>query len=156
MRNSTLIFLVKKEGGKITSICLAMKKRGFGVGRYNGVGGKVEANESIEAAAIREAKEEIRVDVLHLSLCATLRFTFLHNSAFNQVVHVYLTDTWEGEPSESEEMNPAWFPIKDIPYTMMWPDDIYWLPSVLEGKLVRGRFTFSEGDTIIENEVTII
>jgi hypothetical protein len=41
MRNSTLLFLVKKNGEEITDICLAMKKRGFGSGRYNGVGGKV-------------------------------------------------------------------------------------------------------------------
>jgi 8-oxo-dGTP pyrophosphatase MutT (NUDIX family) len=36
-----------------------MKKRGFGEGRWNGVGGKVEPGESIEAALIREAKEEV-------------------------------------------------------------------------------------------------
>lgn len=156
MKNTTLLFLIKKDGDTITDVCLAMKKRGFGIGRYNGVGGKVELTESIEGGAIREAKEEIGVDVLVLSLCATLNFTFLDNSAWNQLVHVYLTDSWEGEPSEGEEMNPKWFSVKDIPYTTMWPDDIYWLPSVLEGKLVRGRFTFSEGDTIIENEVTVI
>ena len=46
MRDSTLLFLVKKEGDKISNICLPMKKRGFGAGRYNGVGGKVEAGES--------------------------------------------------------------------------------------------------------------
>lgn len=148
--------MIKKDGDTITDVCLAMKKRGFGVGRYNGVGGKVEALESIEAAAIREAKEEIDVDILDLTMCATLTFTFLHNPEWNQVVHVYLSFVWDGEPHESEEMNPVWFRVKDIPYDTMWPDDIYWLPHVLGGKLVRGRFAFSEGDTIVENEVTII
>jgi len=33
-----------------------MKKRGFGQGKWNGFGGKVEPNESIEQAAIREMK----------------------------------------------------------------------------------------------------
>ncbi len=53
LRNSTLIFLVKRTDGNITEICLAMKKRGFGMGRWNGVGGKVEKGEAIEDAALR-------------------------------------------------------------------------------------------------------
>jgi hypothetical protein len=36
MRNVSLLFLVKKTDGKISEICLAMKKRGFGMGRWNG------------------------------------------------------------------------------------------------------------------------
>jgi 8-oxo-dGTP pyrophosphatase MutT (NUDIX family) len=35
-----------------------MKKRGFGHGKYNGFGGKVELNETIMDAAIRETNEE--------------------------------------------------------------------------------------------------
>lgn len=34
----TTLCLLKKEN----SILLAMKKRGFGAGKYNGVGGKIE------------------------------------------------------------------------------------------------------------------
>jgi hypothetical protein len=48
MRNATLLFLIKKSGDQISEICLAMKKRGFGVGRWNGAGGKVSQGETIE------------------------------------------------------------------------------------------------------------
>ena len=40
-----------------------MKKRGFGVGKINGVGGKVGKGETIETAAVREAHEEVGVIV---------------------------------------------------------------------------------------------
>ena len=60
LRNATLVFLIKRIDGEIKDICLAMKKRGFGVNRWNGVGGKVDdQNETIEEAAKRETKEEI-------------------------------------------------------------------------------------------------
>lgn len=36
-----------------SKVLLGMKKRGFGIGRWNGFGGKVQAGESIEAAARR-------------------------------------------------------------------------------------------------------
>lgn len=38
---------------------LGLKKRGFGEGKYNGFGGKVEQGETIRQAAIRELQEEV-------------------------------------------------------------------------------------------------
>lgn len=133
-----------------------MKKRGFGAGRYNGVGGKVEDGESIEEAVKREAKEEIGTEAGDMKKVADLTFVFPHKHEWDQLVHVYLTEEWLGETVETEEMDPKWFRVEDIPYSDMWPDDIMWLPQVLEGKLVRGKFILGEGDVILENEVHIV
>ena len=53
---TTLLLIVKND-----KILLAEKKRGFGVGLFNGVGGKVKHDETIEEAMLRETKEEINV-----------------------------------------------------------------------------------------------
>ena len=53
----TTLCLLKKDN----SILLAMKKRGFGSGKYNGIGGKIEKGETPDEAMIRETKEEIKV-----------------------------------------------------------------------------------------------
>jgi 8-oxo-dGTP diphosphatase/2-hydroxy-dATP diphosphatase len=153
LRNSTLVFLVKKSGRDITDVCLAMKKRGFGVGRWNGVGGKVTGRESITDAAIRETQEEIGVSVNTLHKVAELEFTFTENASWNQLVHVYIATEWGGDPAESEEMKPEWYAIKAIPYTHMWPDDIFWLPKILKGELVQGSFTFGAGDEIKKQKI---
>ena len=44
-------------------ILLAMKKRGFGIGRWNGYGGKVRSDETIEKAVERELEEEGKIKV---------------------------------------------------------------------------------------------
>ena len=44
-------------------ILLGMKKRGFGQGRWNGFGGKVSSEETIEEAAKREISEEAGIFV---------------------------------------------------------------------------------------------
>jgi mutator protein MutT len=156
LRNTTLVFLVKKREGNIERICLAMKKRGFGANRWNGAGGKVEEGESIEDAAKREAKEEIAVTVEEMEKVAELAFTFPHNPAFDQLVHVYFSETWGGEIKESEEMRPEWFMVEEVPYKDMWPDDEFWLPFVISGEKVRGAFTFAPGDVVEKQNVEVV
>lgn len=45
-------------------VLLGMKKRGFGVGRWNGFGGKLELHETVEEAARREIFEEVARECL--------------------------------------------------------------------------------------------
>jgi len=156
MKNSTLLFLVKKVDGKIVEICLAMKKRGFGAGRWNGVGGKVEDGESIEEATIREAKEEIGITARELQKVGEISFSFKFTPDYNQLVHVYITENWEGEPTESEEMAPDWYSVDEIPYKIMWPDDIFWIPKVMNGEKIKASFYFGEKDEILEQKIEIV
>ena len=156
MKKTTLLFLIKQTDGTITDICLAMKKRGFGMGRFNGVGGKLDEGETIEQAVIRETQEEIGVTPLQYKKIAEIDFQFRDQSDWNQNCHVYFCDSWEGEPSESEEMKPEWYRVNEIPFDSMWPDDIYWLPQVLENKLVRAVFTFAPGDIILDQKIDIV
>jgi ADP-ribose pyrophosphatase YjhB (NUDIX family) len=151
MRQATLLFLIKDD-----QILLAMKKRGFGVGRWNGVGGKPQKDENIFDTAIRETQEEINVIPKNITQIATLNFNFKNNSDWDQQVLVFTTNTWEGEPSESEEMNPKWFNQNNLPFASMWPDDPFWLPLVLSGKKIQANFTFGDNDIILNKQINEI
>jgi mutator protein MutT len=156
MQNTTLLFLIKKTDNKITDICLAMKKRGFGMGRWNGVGGKLNEGETIVDAVIRETKEEIDVTPKNISKIAELTFIFDGKPDWDQVVHTYFCEEWEGEPVESEEMAPQWYKVADVPFDKMWPDDKFWLPKALEGEKIKASFTFGENDTILNQDVECV
>ncbi len=147
MRITTLCLAVKE--GKIL---LAMKKRGFGSGKLNGYGGKVQDGESIEEAAIREMKEEVELiaETSNLNKVGRLEFLFNGKPEWDQEMHIFLVREWTGEPRESEEMRPQWFDVKEIPFDSMWPDDKYWLPSVLAGKKIEGSFCFIKDGAEIE------
>lgn len=148
----TLLFLVKDD-----QILLAMKKRGFGAGKWNGVGGKIEAGESIENALVRECQEEIGVTPKSWKPVAEL--DFVQDSTtdpWHMYVHAYISDSWEGEPAESEEMAPKWFDVAAIPYSDMWDDDQYWLPKVLAGELVKGEFIFDENDKMTAHDIRMV
>jgi|GEM_PF-204539 len=151
-KECTLLFLRKDD-----RILLAMKKRGFGADRYNGVGGKIEASETIEEALVRECQEEIKVTPTHFWHVAEHDFVQDHGkNPWRMYVHVFLCDQWKGEPTETEEMAPEWMNIVDIPYDNMWSDDRFWLPQVLEGHKVVGNFTFDEQDNLLTHQVDIV
>ncbi len=133
-------------------LLLGMKKRGFGAGRWNGFGGKVEPGESIEQGAKREIKEEINIEVKDLTKLGIIEFEFKGNPEILQV-HIFKSNQFSGKPSESEEMKPQWFQVDEIPFNQMWSDDIYWLPLFLKGKKFKGKFLFDDNDNILEKEI---
>lgn len=133
-----------------------MKKRGFGAGKWNGVGGKVSENEEIKDATVREANEEIGVSInpADLKSYGSIKFSFDGKPDWNQEVHFFVTEKWEGEPVESEEMKPQWYDNDKLPFENMWLDDPYWMPKVLAGKKIEGEFTFNEnGSEILKFDV---
>ncbi len=146
----TLLFLRKDN-----EILLAMKKRGFGTGKWNGVGGKIEPNETIEQALVRETQEEINVTPLKYSKVAEQDFLMNVDTdkPNHMYVNVYVCSQWQGEPIESEEMAPKWYNISDIPYDDMWQDDPHWLPQVLDGKKIVGDYTFASDDSMLTHNV---
>ncbi|XP_071616984.1 oxidized purine nucleoside triphosphate hydrolase [Heliangelus exortis] len=131
-------------------VLLGMKKRGFGVGLWNGFGGKVQPGESIEEAARRELLEESGLTVDTLQKLGQITFEFVGNPELMEV-HIFRADDFHGEPTESEEMRPQWFQLDEVPFNSMWADDIYWFPLVLQKKLFRGYFKFQGQDTILEH-----
>lgn len=131
-----------------------MKKRGFGAGKWNGVGGKIEPGESIEDALVRESIEEVGMKPLSWDKVAELDFVQdATTDPWHMYVHVYLSGEWEGVPTESDEMKPQWYPVDQIPYEVMWEDDQYWLRRVLNGEKIEGNFTFDENDKLISHEI---
>src|SRR3989344_3554838 len=99
-------------------ILLGMKKRGFGAGRWNGFGGKVELGEAVEDAAKREILEEAGIKVASLDKVGEIEFEFKGNPAFAKAsagepeilqVHIFKAGDFEGILAESEEMMPKWF-----------------------------------------------
>lgn len=152
LRQASLCLLVR-EG----EVLLALKKRGFGRGKWNGVGGKPEPGESIDDCATRETAEEIGVRALALRRVATLDFFFPPLPEFDgwdQQVCVYIIERWEGEPIETEEVAPRWFRTDQLPLAEMWADDAFWLPPVLLGTRLRGQFLYDAAGNVREYAVS--
>lgn len=138
----TLMLLVEGE-----MVLLGMKKKGFGQGKWNGIGGKVEEGETIEQAAIRETQEEIGVTPKEISHVATI-----HYMPYDITMFVYMSKTWEGIPIETEEMAPQWFKKSLLP-EHMWESDTHWMPKVLKGVKIKGKFVYDTENNLLEKVI---
>ena len=127
-------------------VLLGLKKTGFGAGRWVGVGGHVEDGEKPVAAAVREVFEEtsLVVPADALEHMASIEFRFPHRPAWDQTAEVYLTDSFAGQPQESDEILPRWYPVGALPLAGMWDDAKYWLPLVLAGEHVDVLIIFAD------------
>ncbi|AEH38412.1 8-oxo-dGTP diphosphatase [Halopiger xanaduensis] len=133
-------------------VLLIEKRRGLGEGWYNGPGGKLEGDETPRECAVRETREEVGLEIDPADLEKAGELRFLLDGEEHTFCHVFLTTAFDGEPTASDEARPEWVDIDEVPYEQMWEDDRLWLPTVLEGKSVRGAFRFEGGEPLDEAE----
>jgi 8-oxo-dGTP diphosphatase len=145
---ATLLFVLKDD-----QILLIRKKRGLGAGKINGPGGHIEQGETPMECAVRETREELKITPLNVSARGELRF---HSDDFPRIHgYVYVATDYHGTATETDEAIPLWTPLDQIPYQEMWEDDPFWLPQVLAGHCVDGRFVF-EGETLLDSHIVVL
>ena len=140
---ATLTFVI--EGGRLL---LIRKKRGLGAGKINGPGGRLEPGERPEQCAVREVEEELGITPQGLRARGELRFQFADGYSIH--VYVFSADGYAGQPRETDEAVPLWFGLDEVPYHEMWADDVLWLPQLLAGDSIGGRFVF-DGDALLDH-----
>ena len=145
--HATLLFVVRE--GKIL---LIRKKRGFGAGKINGPGGKVDSDETPLQSALRETLEELGVTPLDTEQRGELHFQFRDGHSLHCVV--FLAQDFKGQPRETDEAAPLWTPLDAIPYDKMWADDRYWLPLLIRGARFTGFFEF-DGEQLLHHKVVV-
>ncbi len=143
--DAVLCFIENEE-----KLLLIHKKTGLGKGKINAPGGRMEPGEKMKEAAVRECQEEIGMTPADLRQVAELQFIF--TDGYSLRGFVFFAKSFTGTPVETREAKPFWCAVSDIPYSEMWADDALWLPRVLGGESVLGRFIF-EDDHMLSHRI---
>jgi 8-oxo-dGTP pyrophosphatase MutT (NUDIX family) len=126
------------------------KEEGFGSGKLNVPGGKLEEGETPEACAAREVFEETGLALSHLRRHGVLNFYFGEKDEPDWIVHVFSSTSFSGELKRSSEGPLEWVDLDKLPFDEMWEDDRHWVPLLLEDKAFSGDFYFNEaGDKLL-------
>ncbi len=136
--DTAVLTFIRRDG----QLLLILKKRGLGKGKFNAPGGRLEAGETAEQAAVRETQEEVGLTPLDLHRAGRLDFAF--TDGYSLRCHVFTADACEGTLTETDEAAPFWCAESEIPYGRMWSDDRLWIPLMLLGRPFEAQFIFED------------
>lgn len=100
-------------------------------GKYNGLGGKLEADEDVVACIKREMREEADIEVTSLRLRGTISWPGFGADGSDWLGFIFIIDSFTGEVPASNVDGPlTWVPLDDLASLPMWEGDRHFLPLV--------------------------
>jgi len=103
------------------------------LGKYNGLGGKLETNEDVMSCIRREIREEAGIECEEVVLRGTINWTGFGPNNEDWLGFIFRIDKFIGQPfKENEEGNLIWHPIERLNELPMWEGDRYFLPMVFD------------------------
>ncbi len=124
MRLTTLCYI--EHNGCYLMLNRNKKANDENAGKWIGVGGHMEENESPEECALREIKEETGLTVKDLRLRGIL--TFILPDWGNELTFLYTARAETEEVTPCAEGTLAWIPIEIISGLPLWEGDRVFLP----------------------------
>lgn len=105
------------------------------LGKYNGLGGKLEPDEDVVSGVARELREEAAIEVTSMRLRGTVSWPGFGANGEDWLGFVFLVDGWTGTPPPAnEEGTLSWVALADVlaDAIPMWEGDRHFLPLVFD------------------------
>ena len=130
MRQTTLCYL--DDGERYLKLHRVKKENDASHGKWIGVGGKCEADESPDECMLREVKEETGLTVERWQYRGIV--TFISDTWPNEYMHLFTADRWEGAPDMGidDEGTLAWVDKKELMGLNLWEGDKIFLRLLLD------------------------
>ncbi len=129
----TLGYILSPDGKQVLLIHRNARPDDPHLGKFNGLGGKLEAGEDIVAGMKREIREEANLECQRLHLRGTISWPGFGKNGEDWFGFIFLIDRWTGTPpTHNAEGTLEWRPIDEIMSLPLWPGDRYFLPLVFD------------------------
>lgn len=144
---STLCYIEKD--GKYLMLHRIKKKQDINEGKWIGVGGHFEANESPEECVVREVKEETGYTLTSYRYRGLV--TFVSAKGLTEYMSLFTADGFEGEQIPCDEGVLEWVPIDQIEELNLWEGDKIFLRLLRERETFFSlKLTYDEQDNLID------
>ena len=139
MKIGTLCYI--KHNGKTLMLHRVKKENDMHEGKWNGLGGKLEAGETPEECIIREVKEESGLTIYNPNLRGILTFPKF-DGIDDWMSFLFTATQFEGELIDSPEGNLEWIEDTEVFNLNLWPGDRIFLNWVEENRFFSGKFIY--------------
>jgi len=130
---ATLGYVVSPDGKQVLMIHRNRRADDAHFGKYNGLGGKLDAGEDIVSGMRREIREEAGIECVSLRLRGTISWPGFGKSGEDWFGFLFLIDAFAGTPlAENAEGTLAWVAVEKILDLPLWEGDRHFLPLVFD------------------------
>ncbi len=130
---ATLGYILSPDRKKTLLVHRNKRKEDQHLGKYNGLGGKMEPDEDTFQCLFREIQEEAGITCVDTILRGMINWTGFGPNGENWLGFIYRVDTFEGVPKTSnEEGDLDWVDVDRLLELPMWEGDKYFLPLVFD------------------------
>jgi 8-oxo-dGTP diphosphatase len=130
---ATLGYILSQDGQRVLLVRRDRRLNDAHHGKYNGLGGKIEANEDVVSCLRREVREESGLECESLQLRGTISWPGFGKHGEDWFGFVFLVDRFRGEPFRDNADGPLeWVELDRILDLPLWEGDRYFLPLVFD------------------------
>ena len=141
----TLAYLWDRDRDRVLMIRRNARSDDDHYGKVNGLGGKLEPDESVSDGVRRELMEEAQVELSRFSLRGTITWTNFGPKREQWLAFIFLIDQWRGDPPDhNDEGSLEWVPRSRLVAACsgsdpaaeaelpMWAGDRHFVPLVFD------------------------
>jgi 8-oxo-dGTP diphosphatase len=145
---ATLGYVLSPDRTQVLLIHRNARRDDAHYGKYNGLGGKMQADEDVAACMRRELREEAGIECLEMQLRGTISWPGFGKGGEHWMGFVFRIDRFAGTPLErNAEGTLSWVPVRDVPSLNLWDGDRHFLPLVFDDdpRPFHGHMPYAEG-----------
>ena len=125
---ATLAYVLSEDRRSVLMVHRNARQTDQHLGKYNGLGGKLEANEDVAAGMRREIREEAGIECLEMQLRGTLSWPGFGKQGEDWFGFLFLVTRYEGTPPEhNAEGDLKWVPLDELQSLPLWEGDRHFL-----------------------------
>ena len=130
---ATLGYVLSPDGQKVLLIHRNARPQDLHLGKYNGLGGKLEKDEDIVTGMCREIREEAGIECLDLALRGTISWPGFGKHGEDWFGFVFLIRRFRGTVlTHNPEGTLEWVAVDRILELPLWEGDRHFLPLVFD------------------------
>ncbi len=130
---ATLGYVLSPDGLRVLLVHRNRRPDDLHLGKYNGLGGKLEPGEDVVAGLRREVREEAAIECDELVLRGTISWPGFGRNGEDWFGFLFRVDRWSGTPlTENAEGSLEWVEVGRLLELPLWEGDRHFLPLVFE------------------------
>jgi 8-oxo-dGTP diphosphatase len=145
---ATLGYVVSRDRQRVLMIHRNTRKDDYHLGKYNGLGGKLNPDEDVTACMRREIREEAGIECTDMQLRGVISWPGFGKYGEDWLGFIFLIDGYNGEPHDgSREGTLEWIERAHLMELPMWEGAQDFIPLVFDDdpRLFYGVMPYAHG-----------